>query len=221
MFLTDDSFHPGTIWSKCAGEFHYGTRTHDSQTIPREPFVSENAVDATKIAQDVYLAGLAVDIPDGLVLPKCAHLTLSNCAVTAKSLAVSNGCFELLGNSTLTVAGDVIAAGTGRLNFESGATNGIDAAAWSDCGQKVTVAGRLLLADTAVLYPASERINGGSVAFELGSLVVESGAKIDGATRGWGKWAANTVSKIGAGPGGSDLYAGASVGGNLRLAHTD
>lgn len=213
VFLTDDSFHPGTIWNKCAGEFHYGTRTHSSLTISREPFVPENATDTTKLAQDVYFANMTVDIPDGLILPRYAHLTLSNCTVTARSLAVTNGCFELLGNSTLTVSGDIIAAGSGRLNFESGPTNGVMAETWNKYGQKVTIGGRLLLADSSVLYPASDRINGGSVSFELGSLVVESDAKIDGNTRGWGKWTASSTSKIGGGPGGYNTYSGAAYGG--------
>jgi len=196
VYLTDDSFYPGTIWAKCSGWFSFGTRTKNSYVLDGDLFAAESSGDAAMLAQEVCFHDVTLSFPNGLTLPKYAHIIASNCTLNASSVSLDSGCLEVFGHSIVEVSGDLTATGTAQLNFEAGATNGIGAATWNPWGQLVTVGGKLKLADAAILYPGSDNLNGGSVNFTLGSLEIAAGAAIKGNSRGWGR-----VSHVIVGPG--------------------
>ena len=209
VYLTDSSFYPGTIWTKCTGRFTVPGLAYGA--MGDVTFAAETSDNSSKIGQDALVIDQTLSFGT-LTLGKYSHLVLSNCTVTAASIAVASGCLELKGHSTLTVSGDVTVSGTGVMRVWAGPTNGVGAATWDGYGAKVAIAGRLALEDTAILYSQSEGMNGGSPYFELGALSVASGATVNGVGRGWG-WMPGATNHNGHGPGHPSGDAGGSYGG--------
>ena len=217
VYLTDDSFYAGSVWSNCYGSVSFETAA-DVLTISDDiAFGAEASISSAKSGQEVVITGRTVALGKITSLGKMAHLTFVDCDVTAESIAFSDGHLHLKGNTKLVVAGDVTVSGAGQFTVQAGETNGVDAATWNEYGAYVEVKGELTLNDTAKLNVWSHDVNGGSAFFKLGSMSVAEGAVVNGNTLGWGRMSQNTTLWPtyckGYGPGTSSQCAGASYGG--------
>lgn len=72
-----------------------------------------------------------------------------------------------------------------KSRYETNETSMAEAALYVD-GGRVTVGGELLVATNAVVAPWCDFLSGASVRFDVGSLRVEAGGKIDADGKGWG-----------------------------------
>ena len=217
IYLTDESFYPGTCWSNVYGNVFIESPSGAAYQLGDVALEGEAAQNWSKPGQEICVANRDVVLGRITELGQYAHLVFSNCNVTAESIAFSDGHLHLLGNSKLTVNGDVTVGGAGQLTVQAGETNGVDAATWNEYGAYVEVKGRLTLNDTARLNVWSHDVNGGSPFFKLKNVTVAEGAKIYGNTLGWGRMSANTtlwpIYSRGYGPGASVQGAAASYGG--------
>ena len=217
VYLTDDSFYAAGGWTNCYGSVSFEQAASELTVDDDVAFAAEPSANTGKSGQEVVFTGRTVRIDGTVTLGANAHLTFVDCDVTADSFSVVGGHLHLMGHTKLVVNGDVTVGGAGQVTVESGATNGVGAATWSEYGAYVEVKGTLALNDTAKLNVWSESVNGGSAFFKFGNLSVAAGAVVNGNTLGWGQMGADTARWPlycrGFGPGTSIHCAGAGYGG--------
>jgi hypothetical protein len=84
-------------------------------------------------------------------------------------------------NVSFSVSNDVIVTGGGKLYVYGGVVSNL-----TNASSTVTVKGALWVQANGAIYPNSHPTNGGSVYFQVGNLVVDTGGRIDADSRGYG-----------------------------------
>ncbi len=124
----------------------------------------------------VTVASMIVSNAGTLIMVSTGELSVATSLVITGASAVVSA-----SNVSFSVGNDVIVTGGGKLYVTGGAVSSPSNEACT-----VTVKGTLKVQVDGAIYPRSHPVNGGSVFFRVGFLVVDNGGRIDADSCGYG-----------------------------------